>query len=58
MFGLVVHANIVSMILDEDPIDTIPEWLKYAIAFLVCIFTVALFIGSISIFQCGLMRYR
>ena len=44
MFGLIVHANVVSMILDEDYIDTITEWQKYVIAFLVCLFTVALFI--------------
>jgi CHASE2 domain-containing sensor protein len=44
MFGLVVHANSVSMILDEDYIDTIDDWQKYLIAFLVCLLTVALFI--------------
>jgi CHASE2 domain-containing sensor protein len=44
MFGLVVHANVVSMILDEDYVDTIPDWMKYTIAFFVCLFTVALFI--------------
>jgi len=44
MFGLIVHANVVSMILDEDYIDTISEWMKYVIAFLVCLLTVALFI--------------
>lgn len=44
MFGLVVHANIVSMILEEDYINTIGEWTRYLIAFLVCLLTVALFI--------------
>ncbi len=44
MFGLVVHANIVSMILEEDYINTIGEGTRYLIAFLVCLFTVALFI--------------
>ena len=44
MFGLVVHANIVSMILEEDYINTIGEWMRYLIAFLVCLLTVALFI--------------
>lgn len=44
MFGLIVHANVVSMILDEDYIDTIADWEKYLIAFLVCLLTVALFI--------------
>ncbi len=44
MFGLIVHANAVSMILDEDYVDTISDWLKYSIAFLVCLLTVALFV--------------
>ena len=44
MFGLVVHANIVSMILEEDYINTIGEWMRYLIAFFVCLLTVALFI--------------
>ena len=44
MFGPVVHANVVAMILNEDYIDEIPDWGKYTIAFLVCLFTVALFI--------------
>ncbi|NOT74563.1 MAG: CHASE2 domain-containing protein [Cyclobacteriaceae bacterium] len=44
MFGLVVHANIVSMILDEDYINTISDGTKYFIAFLVCLLTIALFI--------------
>ncbi|MBN8651564.1 MAG: CHASE2 domain-containing protein [Cytophagales bacterium] len=44
MFGLVVHANVVAMILNEDYIDELQEWHKYAIAILVCFFTVILFI--------------
>lgn len=44
MFGPVVHANAVAMILNEDYVDEIPEWAQYSIAFLVCLMTVALFI--------------
>src|SRR5262249_28575032 len=33
MFGLVLHANAVCMILNEDYINEIPEWLQYTIAF-------------------------
>jgi len=44
MFGVVVHANIVAMILKEDYVDALNDWQKYTIAFLVCFFTVALFI--------------
>ncbi len=44
MFGPVVHANAVAMILNEDYVDEIPEWAQYAIAFVVCLLTVALFV--------------
>jgi CHASE2 domain-containing sensor protein len=44
MFGLVLHANVVAMILNEDYINTIPDWAEYVIAFIVCLFTVELFI--------------
>jgi CHASE2 domain-containing sensor protein len=43
MFGLVVHANAVAMILNEDYVNELEEWQKYLIAILVCFFTVALF---------------
>lgn len=36
MFGAVVHANIVAMILNEDYVNEIPEWLQYLIAFVIC----------------------
>jgi CHASE2 domain-containing sensor protein len=44
MFGVVVHANIASMILNEDYVDALSDWQKIAIAFISCFFTVALFI--------------
>lgn len=44
MFGVVVHANIVAQILNEDYVGTIPDWMQIAIATLIGIFTVALFI--------------
>lgn len=43
MFGLVVHANIVAMILNGDFIDELDEWHKYLIAFIFCFFNIALF---------------
>ncbi|MBX2841820.1 MAG: CHASE2 domain-containing protein [Flammeovirgaceae bacterium] len=43
MFGVVVHANIVSMILDENYIDEMPEYIGYIIALIVCFLNVALF---------------
>jgi CHASE2 domain-containing sensor protein len=43
MFGVVVHANIVSMILNGDFIDELAGWQKYLIAFVFCFFNIALF---------------
>lgn len=45
MFGVVVHANIAAMILNEDYVNELSEWQKYAVAFVVCLLTVALFIA-------------
>jgi hypothetical protein len=44
MFGPVVHANAVAMILNEDYVDQMPDWAQYAIAFFISLSTVALFI--------------
>jgi CHASE2 domain-containing sensor protein len=44
MFGPVLHANVVAMILNEDYINTIPDIGSYFVAFVVCLFTIALFI--------------
>jgi len=43
MFGVVVHANIVAMILNEDYVGELSDWQQIAIAILLGIFTVALF---------------
>jgi CHASE2 domain-containing sensor protein len=43
MFGLVIHANVVEMILTEDYVDEIPEWLQIIIAIVVCFLNVLLF---------------
>jgi CHASE2 domain-containing sensor protein len=44
MYGIHIHANIISMILNEDYIDTMPEWLDYVITFLIAYITTALFV--------------
>src|SRR5258706_3090069 len=44
MFGVVVHANIVAMILNEDYVGELTDWSKIAIATILGILTVALFI--------------
>jgi len=43
MFGAVVHANIVSMILKEDYVTQMPEWQEIGMAILICLLNVALF---------------
>ena len=43
MFGAVVHANIVSMILNEDYVNQMEEWQETAMAILLCLLNVALF---------------
>lgn len=43
MFGAVVHANIVSMILNEDYVNQMAEWQEVAMAIVLCLLNVALF---------------
>ena len=43
MFGVVVHANIVSMILHNDYLDSMSERSGYILAFIVCFLNVLLF---------------
>ncbi|HEY5692022.1 MAG TPA: CHASE2 domain-containing protein [Cyclobacteriaceae bacterium] len=43
MYGLVVHANIISMILAEDYIEVMAAWQEWLIAIVVCMLNVALF---------------
>lgn len=43
MFGVVVHANIVSMILHEDYLNEMEEWQEALLAFIMCYLNVALF---------------
>lgn len=43
MYGIVVHANIISMILNRDYVDELPSWLKFVIAFTLCFLNIALF---------------
>jgi CHASE2 domain-containing sensor protein len=43
MFGVVVHANIVSMILNEDYVNQMADWQEALMAFIICMLNVALF---------------
>lgn len=43
MFGVVVHANIVSMIMNEDYVNKMLKWQEIGMGVLLCILNVALF---------------
>lgn len=43
MFGVVVHANIVSMIMNEDYVDKMEGWQIISMAIIICLLNVALF---------------
>jgi CHASE2 domain-containing sensor protein len=43
MYGIVIHANIISMILHEDYIYVVPKILEFIISFLACIAIMMLF---------------
>lgn len=43
MYGVVVHANIISMILNESYINETPQLLNYAISFTIVLITVMIF---------------
>ncbi|MBX2942993.1 MAG: CHASE2 domain-containing protein [Cyclobacteriaceae bacterium] len=43
MYGPVVHANIISMILNEDYIDELSDWQEWIVAITLCFINVALF---------------
>jgi len=43
MFGVVVHANIVSMILKEDYVEQMADWQEVLMAVVLCLLNVALF---------------
>jgi CHASE2 domain-containing sensor protein len=43
MFGVVIHANALAMILNGDFINELEDWQKYALAFVFCFLNIALF---------------
>ncbi|HTF80851.1 MAG TPA: CHASE2 domain-containing protein [Cytophagales bacterium] len=40
MFGVVIHANIINMILSESYIDQVPSWIKGLMGFIICYISV------------------
>lgn len=43
MYGPIIHANIISMILHEEYINRMEEWLEIGMAIILCLLNVALF---------------
>ncbi|HMV07317.1 MAG TPA: CHASE2 domain-containing protein [Cyclobacteriaceae bacterium] len=43
MFGVVVHANIVSMIMNRDYVNKMDKWQEISMAVIICLLNVALF---------------
>lgn len=43
MYGIVIHANIISMIVHGNTIDTMPQWMSFLVAFVVCYLNMVLF---------------
>jgi CHASE2 domain-containing sensor protein len=43
MFGVVVHANIIAMILEQDYVEQMANWQEVLMAIIVCLLNVALF---------------
>ncbi|ANQ50766.1 CHASE2 domain-containing protein [Flammeovirga yaeyamensis] len=48
MYGVVVHANIISMILDGNYVDEMSDSFSYILAFLVCYFNAIIFIWIVE----------
>ena len=41
MYGVAVHANIISMITNKNYIDIVPNWISMILAFIVCFYNVS-----------------
>jgi CHASE2 domain-containing sensor protein len=42
MYGVVIHANIISMILRKDYINSLPGWIELLLAMIICYFNIVL----------------
>lgn len=42
MYGIVIHANVLSMVLNRNYVERAPKWLSYLLAILFCYFNVLL----------------
>jgi CHASE2 domain-containing sensor protein len=44
MYGVYIHANIISMMLNEDYVDHLPLWLAWLLGFVLCYIHMAVFV--------------
>jgi CHASE2 domain-containing sensor protein len=59
MYGVVIHANIISMILNRNYINVMPKWLSFLLAFLMCyvnVYLVRLIYENITDYYGGLVK--
>ena len=48
MYGIVIHANIISMILNRTYVNVMPDWISYLLAFVICFLNVKMLLWIMS----------
>ena len=48
MYGIVIHANIISMILNGTYVNVMPIWISYLLALIICFLNVKMFLWIMS----------
>ena len=48
MYGIVIHANIISMILNRTYVNVMPDWISYLLAFVICFLNVKMLLKILS----------
>jgi CHASE2 domain-containing sensor protein len=59
MYGVVIHANIISMILGRNYINTMPLWLSFILAFILCylnVYLIKMIYENITDYYGGLVK--
>ena len=48
MYGIVIHANIISMILNKTYVNVMPDWISYLLALVICFLNVKMLLFIMS----------
>ena len=48
MYGIVIHANIISMILNKTYVNVMPDWISYLLALIICFLNVKMLLFIMS----------